>query len=57
MRFETVIKFEIRNPKHEWFDKPFDRLTVLSKVEGHKAQGTRHRAQGARHKDVICYKL
>ena len=34
MRFETVIKFEIRNPKHEWFDKPFDRLTVLSKVEG-----------------------
>jgi hypothetical protein len=20
-------------PKHKWFDKPFDRLTVLSKVE------------------------
>ena len=25
-------KFEARSTK--WFDKPFDRLTVLSKVEG-----------------------
>jgi hypothetical protein len=25
-------KFQITNPK--WFDKPFDRLTVLSRVEG-----------------------
>jgi len=25
-------QYEIRNPK--WFDQPFDRLTVLSKVGG-----------------------
>ena len=23
-----------QNPNFKWFDKPFDRLTVLSKVEG-----------------------
>ena len=28
----TIYKKQITNNK--WFDKPFDRLTVLSKVEG-----------------------
>jgi hypothetical protein len=29
---ELNFKYQITNTK--WFDKPFDRLTVLSKVEG-----------------------
>jgi len=30
--FSLNSKLEARNPK--WFDRPFDRLTVLSEVEG-----------------------
>jgi hypothetical protein len=30
--FAEVSKLQITNIK--WFDKPFDKLTVLSKVEG-----------------------
>jgi len=26
--------FKLQNRNTKWFDKPFDRLTVLSKVEG-----------------------
>jgi hypothetical protein len=31
---ESYEKFKHQNAKLKWFDKPFDRLTVLSKVEG-----------------------
>jgi hypothetical protein len=32
IQISTIKKFQITNAK--WFDKPFDRLTVLSKAEG-----------------------
>jgi hypothetical protein len=32
MEVSSTNKYQVPNPK--WFDKPFDRLTVLSKVEG-----------------------
>jgi len=32
LRVSAIKKFQITNAN--WFDKPFDRLTVLSKVEG-----------------------
>jgi prophage tail gpP-like protein len=34
VRFQVsaIKKFQLTNTK--WFDKPFDRLTVLSRVEG-----------------------
>jgi hypothetical protein len=30
----VIEKFQITNTITKWFDKPLDRLTVLSKVEG-----------------------
>jgi len=29
-----LVKFKLQNTNTKWFDKPFGRLTVLSKVEG-----------------------
>jgi hypothetical protein len=31
---ENFGKFKHQNTNNKWFDKPFDRLTVLSEVEG-----------------------
>jgi hypothetical protein len=40
---KTAKSFEIRNSK--WFDQPFDRLTVLSEVEGLTSLGYRPRSR------------
>jgi hypothetical protein len=34
VRFQQLENHKYRNTNTKWFDKPFDRLTVLSKVEG-----------------------
>ena len=33
-RVSAIGKFKLQNTNTKWFDKPFDSLTVLSKVEG-----------------------
>jgi len=34
VRVSAIKNFKNQNTNTKWFDKPFDRLTVLSKVEG-----------------------
>jgi hypothetical protein len=34
VRFQQLENHKYQNTNTKWFDKPFDRLTVLSKVEG-----------------------
>jgi hypothetical protein len=34
VRVSAIKNFKYQIPNTKWFDKPFDRLTVLSKVEG-----------------------
>jgi hypothetical protein len=34
VRFQQLENHKYQNTNTKWFDKPFDRLTVLSEVEG-----------------------
>jgi hypothetical protein len=34
VRVSEIKNFKLQNTNTKWFDKPFDRLTVLSKIEG-----------------------